>query len=202
MHPRLGVFAIAAMQACIPHLESEGGATTPAEGWQRPENTWGDEADSGPPTDLMAEGFGIGEVVPDVRLVDQLGDEVALWQFYGDLIVLDVSTIWCAPCRALGEHTAETVEAFASQGFTYVTVLQQDLDGAPPDAEDLTLWADTYAIDNAPVLGDPDATPQTAGAIENNSFPALLLIDRDMRVLQRVNPADDPTLTAAISSAI
>ncbi|MBA2321180.1 MAG: redoxin domain-containing protein [Deltaproteobacteria bacterium] len=193
--------ATLAFSACIPQLESEnGGGTAPTgEAWVAPENTWSADAD-GPPDGLVGEGFGVGEVLPDVRLLDQHGDEVSIWQFYGDLLVLDISTMWCAPCQELGKHTAETVETYGPDGLTYVTVLQQDTLNNTPDEADLNVWADAFGIE-APILGDDADAAATAGAIQDNTFPALLLIDRQMRVMQRVDE-NDAALTAAIESAI
>jgi thiol-disulfide isomerase/thioredoxin len=191
------------LEACVPHLESGGASETiTGDSWERPANTWGTEEDEGPPPGLSSEGFEDGNVAPDLRLVDQHGDEVSLWQFYGDVIVLDVSTIWCAPCRALAEHTQETVNTFGDEGLSYVTVLQQDLEGDPPDDADLDLWASTYGI-SAPILADGAAFPQTSDAYGRvGSYPAVLLIGRDMRVLKVVAPVDSTVLDAAIEEAL
>src|SRR5687768_2227270 len=91
---------------CVPHLYSSGGAGQPSE-WVAPENTW---TVTPPPATLEAQGYGEGDVIPDFRLVDQHGDEVSLWQFYGNVILLDVSTIWCGPCQQLALETEHTWE--------------------------------------------------------------------------------------------
>ena len=59
--------------------------------------------------DLAQEGFREGQVIPDMRLMDQYGDEVSAWQFYGMVIALDFSTEWCAPCQELAKEVAASV---------------------------------------------------------------------------------------------
>ncbi len=183
---------LCACVACVPRLYTEAPDVVPSD-WVAPQNGW---EVSPPPEDLVGEGFADGQTVPDVRLVDQHDEEVSLWQFYGKLVVLDVSTMWCAPCRELAETTQHTFETFGPDGLMYVTVLQQDQDGEPPTLEDVRSWADVYGIE-APVLADP-APSATAAAIERGQYPALLLLDRQMRVIQRVNPPTDAELLSAI----
>lgn len=162
---------------CIPRLYTNGEEIGP---WEAPVNTWGVNP---PPEGLEGEGYDEGQIVPDFRLVDQHGDEVSLWQFFGDVVLLDISTIWCKPCQGLAADVEQSWADYRDDGFVYVTVLQEDLEGNPPDDADLDFWVDTFGI-TAPVLGDGEAV--TLPAIRNSSFPAVLVIDRDLRVLERL----------------
>lgn len=163
--------------------------------WELPENDW---AAAEPPC-LDAEGFGEGELVPDIRLLDQHGDEVSLWQFYGDLIFLDFSAEWCAPCAVLAEGVDELIEEVGSEGVSVVTVIYDGGGAPPPTQEDLQGWADK-AGDVAPVLGD-DGTWTDQVLSPTDGYPALLLIDRDMRVLvEDIQPPKDYAVLHAIES--
>ena len=184
---------------CIPHLETTGTYDTdvgPVGSWEAPENRW---PLATPPAALVGEGWEPGQTVPDVRVADQHGDVVSLWQFHGQVVLLDISTMWCAPCRDLAQDTQHTQESYASEGFVYLTVLQESVEGGPPILEDLNLWADNYGIDG-PVVGDGDKS--TAGAVQQNQFPAVLVIGRDLTVEQRVNPPTDASVRAAIERAL
>lgn len=182
---------------CVPHLYTK--APPVVDGvWEAPDNGW---SLAEPPADLEGEGWAEGEVPPDFRLRDQNGDEVSLWQFWGNVVVVDVSTMWCAPCRELAEHTRDTQDDYGPDGFVYVTVLQQDVDGAAPDTDDLGLWAGTYDITTSPVIGDGEATG-TGGAVQFGQFPAVLVLDRGLAVRERVNPPTDENLRAAIEAAL
>lgn len=181
---------------CVPRLYSEGGAGGPWS-WEAPENRWGVDE---PPEGLLGTGWSTGQVAPDFRLIDQHGEEVALWQFYGRVVLVDISTMWCAPCRDLAAHTEETWQDYDDEGFVYLTVLQEDVEGEPVTPEDQVVWADAYGI-TSPVLGDPDKAG-TGAAILQGQYPAVLVIDRDLVVVERVNPPDDASVRAAIEDAL
>jgi len=189
---------------CVPVLESpntgsaDSGPDTEDCSWEALQNTW---EQSTPPNCLEAQGFEEGQVVPDMRLVDQHGDTVSLWQFYGDLIVLDFSTMWCAPCAVLAEGVDETWEEFEGEGFMYLTVLSQDVFSNVPDVEDLTQWADDHSI-TAPVLSD-DGTYTDEVIPPGASFPLLMLIDRNMKVsVGQITPAEDAAVRSAVEAAL
>ncbi|MEQ1568500.1 MAG: TlpA disulfide reductase family protein [Myxococcota bacterium] len=188
---------LAGIGGCIPHLYSEdySEVDTGPWSWTAPVNTW---PLAEPPVGTEAEGYEPGQVVPDVRLIDQFGDEVSMWQFYGQVILLDVSTMWCAPCQDLGLHTEQNWQEYRDRGFVYVTVLQQDVEGDPTELVDVNEWVDTFAI-TAPVLADPDA--ETYGAIQNDTFPTVLVVGRDLKVIERLGTTDEE-LRAAIEAAL
>ncbi len=59
-----------------------------------PPNSWfhADEADV--PPGLSGTGWSNGAIAHDFTLIDQHGDQVELYQFYGTVIVLDLFTYW------------------------------------------------------------------------------------------------------------
>lgn len=176
---------------CVPRLY---GASVE---WEMPENTWPIRE---PPSDLAGIGWGVGDVPMDFRLVDQFGDTVSLWQFYGSVVLVDVSTMWCAPCQDLARHTEETWQDYRDQGFVYVTALQEDVEGGPPGPEGVELWVEGFDI-TAPVLDD-GSKEGTGTAIQQGQFPAVLVLDRQMRVAERVNPVSDEAVRAAIEDLL
>ncbi len=162
------------LQACLAaHLYSDG----TEEPWGAPSNSWfvGDV-----PTDLEGEGFGVGEVALDFLVPDQFDESVSLWQFYGQLILVDISTLWCAPCQDLAEDAEETYQDFKGQGFVYLTLLPEDLEYEVPSQDDLMLWVDRFEL-TAPVLADDMAWAEPL--VPSGGFPRLILIGRDMRVI-------------------
>lgn len=135
-------------------------------------------------------GYEKGEVVPDFTLIDQHGEEVTLSEFEGSVVVLDVSTMWCVPCQKLSAHTEALYQERINDDFMYLTLLQEDVNTAPPTIENLNQWADSFGI-TAPVLADGD---KSVAAVIDGTYPAVLVIDRDMTVHERVNPVDDALL--------
>ena len=59
-----------------------------------PENSWwhADEADV--PAELEGTGYKEGDIAYNFQLTDQFGDDMELYQFYGQVIVLDVFAEW------------------------------------------------------------------------------------------------------------
>ena len=186
------------LSACIPVLTSPDADDSGADGvWSAPENSW---ISTTPPAGLEGEGWREGEVVPDARFFDQNGNEVALWQFYGQVIAVDVSTIWCSPCRELASHVNETWLDYVDQDFMYLTVLGEDTQGDVPDVDELMTWATDYNI-TAPVLNDPDH--HSYDIVPDGTYPRVLIIDRNLMVVEdQVNPVDDATIRSAIEAAL
>ena len=161
--------------------------------WLTPDNSW----PTAEPLCLEAEGFEVGEIVPDIRLLDQNGDEVSLWQFYGDLIFMDISAEWCAPCSILAEGAAELMAEVEGEGVSMVTIMFNGGDSDPLTQEELQSWADKGG-NIAPVLAD-DGTWTNQVIPPGGSYPALILIDRDMRVLlDDIRPPNDYAVLHAI----
>lgn len=182
---------------CAPRLyddrSKETGETPP---FEPPENSW-PVCSEEIPGDLNGTGFSTGEVIPGFSGPDQLGATLALYQFYGCLTIVDISTMWCAPCQALAEDAEETALEYADEGVVYLTVLAQDLEGDVPDVEDLAYWAEGFEI-TQPIAGDTGEWYR--GVVTTNTFPRVMVVGRDMTILEADVPATDAEIRAAIES--
>lgn len=203
MPRRLSLIApLALLAACAPPRLYSADGDLPEVGsgsdWEAPENGW--DKGSPPPAELEGEGFGVGQVLPDLRLLDQHGEETATWQWYGMVVAIDVSTMWCGPCRGLAAEVDATWADYRDQGFMYVTLLPQDQAGEVPDNADLNAWADQFGI-SAPVLSDDEGWSYQI--VPDNTYPRIMIVGRDMRVrVDQVTPAEDTAIRAAIESAL
>jgi peroxiredoxin len=186
-------FIVALTVSCTPHLKAEESATCDGEAL---DNSWEVTV---APLGLQGEGYGRGEVVPDFCLDDQFGERISLWQFYGDVILLDISTMWCGPCQQIAQDVDETWKEFRDQGFTYITMLPEDLDGGDVGLDDVQSWADEFKI-TAPIVADNEGY---AYDVEPNQvWPVVMLIDRNMEVIaDRIAP-NDAAIRAAIAAAL
>jgi len=95
-------------------------------------------------------------------LKDQDNNDVSLYDFYGDTIVLDFSAMWCAPCRAAASEVQEVKDSYASEGFAYLTVLIDNMEGEGPSVSECKDWADTYGISEPVLAGDRSLIDQSA----------------------------------------
>jgi hypothetical protein len=194
---RLPALWLALAVGCVPRLVSPGDDTASA--YVPPQNQWASTTDV--PDNLRGQGFSQGQVIPDFQLLDQHGDTVSAWQFYGSVLAIDVSTLWCAPCQKLADEVHVVQADYESEGFIYITLLSQDMSGDVPDVAELNTWVDDHGISNAPVLSDGGGF--SAQITPGGVFPQVVIVGRDMAVTNPgVNPAEDRTIRAAIEAAL
>lgn len=174
--------------ACAPEPTPEQAAWD----WQAPENTWDSQT---PPEGTAASGWQAGDTPADFRLTDQRGDAVSLWQFYGQVIVVDVSTMWVGPLDLPADYAAGLEADYGAQGFVYVSVLAEDAQAELPEVEDLQGWAGYYGL-SGPVLADDGWAD---GVVSGGLYPHLLLIDRGLQIAESwAGGPDEDALREAI----
>lgn len=144
-----------------------------------PENQWSHAMEGDVPDDLGDDtGIGVGEVISDFTLVDQNGDEVQLYQFYGKVIQLILFAEWCGPCRDEEPLVEQTWQELEGDGVVVLAVMFEDYGGAPPEVEDLQNWINDFGSTHPLVAGPGNLDPMLQGG-----FPTLPVIGRDMRLL-------------------
>ena len=182
--------------SCVPVLTSQEDSGV-SSCWMQAENEW----ESTTPRNLVAEGFGIGQTPPDMCMLDQNGDSVSLWQFFGQVVGLDISAEWCAPCQELAGGVDHTWQEFKDHGVMYLTLLTQDENANKPTQEVLQSWSADYGI-TAPVLSDiENYEPQLIPA--GTAYPKVMLFDRTMTIqIDAINPATDEVIREAIIDAL
>ena len=184
--------------ACyIPVLETPDSAQ-PSD-WEQPSNQWPRDI---PPSNTEGEGFDLGQVIEDFRYFDQNGDEVSLWQFYGNVVLFDISAEWCAPCKLLAEEVQHTQDDYADQGFVYVTYIAEGNSSLDPVTQEiLSKWAEDHHIPSAPVLGSQDDLRPIL--VPTQTYPRLILIDRNLKVIEAdIFPQNDETIREKILDAL
>lgn len=109
-------------------------------------------------------------LAPDVQLLDLDGTDVALSDFYGQVILYNAWATWCPPCKAEMPTLQAYYEAHRTDGFVIVAVADgQSTDEVQPFVSDYRL---TF-----PVWPDPEYKATTA--FRTNSLPTSFVIDRD-----------------------
>ncbi|MFT7521779.1 MAG: peroxiredoxin, partial [Kiritimatiellia bacterium] len=152
--------------------------------------------------DSTTEGWGVGDRYKNVSASDQFGQQVDLYQFYGNVVLLDFSAGWCAPCRAVAKTAEAEYRERADDGFVIVHMMFEDYSGNLPTKGFLQTWAAASRL-TFPVIYDPSVEDNLDGLYESGlykgSIPFMILLDRDMTIVQAVkgsNQVDDLLSTA------
>jgi len=127
----------------------------------------------------------MGDKACNFSLTDQNGDVWSLYDYEGDIILLDFSTVWCPPCQAAGHYTQPLQDAYASDGVQIVTVI---IDGPSPHVEptpvDIDIWVSDHVITSAPVLQgsrDKMLDPAAIAGYAIGGWPTYLYLDRELK---------------------
>jgi len=202
----LGALLVAQVMGCSPSLQTNTGEeTTQEEGEKRigAEPAYGEQPNPGTLTDTsVVTDSGTTDTVPEVltlgfletecghnisdqacdfRLLDKDDNPWKLSDHLGDVVLLDLSAMWCAPCQAAAATAQATQDDYASKGFHYVTILVVDAQNNTMDASEATHWASSFGITSAPVLqGSRDLLTSggTAHGYPLSSWPTFVFLDR------------------------
>ena len=110
----------------------------------------------------------MGDKACDFRLTHQNGEVWSLYDYEGDIVLLDFSTVWCPPCQAAGHSTQPLQDAYSAEGVRIVTILIDGAqNGVEPSEEEINTWVSGHNITTAPVLrGSRDKMMDPSGKKE------------------------------------
>jgi cytochrome c biogenesis protein CcmG, thiol:disulfide interchange protein DsbE len=117
-------------------------------------------------------------IAPDFAVPDLSGQAVRLSNFRGRVVLLNLWTTWCPPCRKEMPSMERLFRQLRDRGFVVVAVSQDEAGKAAVDpfarAMNLTF----------PVLVDPEH--QVGDRYQVWGYPESFIIDREGRVVERV----------------
>lgn len=105
-----------------------------------------------------------------------LGD-VSREDFDGDVILVDVSAMWCPTCKDEAGELQAIQDDYAGENLQVITLLGEDYQGGEVDESELDTWATTYGL-TIPILTDPGYAagwPWNIGPY----IPFNLILDQD-----------------------
>jgi peroxiredoxin len=149
--------------------------------WNYEGGTWCDRSRAA--ETAYSTGWGLTDVLPNFALEDQRGEGLSLYQFYGNVILLDFSAGWCSPCRDTAAEAQTFWTELREDGFMIIHILTQDNGSQEPSTDFLVSWASQYDIE-FPVTRDPTALALDAFSAEGlySALPFLVLVDSNMVV--------------------
>ncbi|WP_031511340.1 TlpA family protein disulfide reductase [Streptomyces megasporus] len=129
------------------------------------------------------------QAAPDVRGETLTGEELALADFRGKIVVLNVWGSWCAPCRAEAPHLQKVSQATKDQGVVFLGINTRDA-----TRDNALNFEESYGI-TYPSLWDPAGRQllKFKGTLAPSAIPSTVAIDRKGRIAARALKALDET---------
>ena len=147
-----------------------------------PDNAWYHAPDASlVPEEPAEDQWTEGEQVPNLRFTDQNGDEVWLYQFFGQTLYIDWAAEWCGPCHDFAPYLAGFNQR-NSERATVITVLLEDTNSDLGDAETAARWVEAHGGEGPVLWLDAE---QAARVDRPSYWPLLDLIDPSLRFARR-----------------
>lgn len=139
--------------------------------------------------------YDVGDVVENWTMTDQYGEEVDLYSFCGQHVVVALSAGWCGPCRYAAEEMQAKQDEYREQGVQFIEVITGDNSDELPSIDFLMGWDEQYGFTDIPVLLPPRATGWDAITMQwemDMAIPTLYHISPNGTVLSADDLIHDP----------
>ncbi len=140
-----------------------------------------------PGSSLIEDSGEIGQFIGDFIKAfveeDSNGNTFSLDSFKGKVILLNISAMWCGPCRSEASELMEIYNTYKEKGFEIVQCIYQDEDGNPTDKSDIQRWINEFKLAFT-VLTDPDRS--LVDFFTFSGIPFNVIIGRDFVIRYRM----------------
>ncbi|MCX5212253.1 TlpA family protein disulfide reductase [Kitasatospora sp. NBC_00240] len=119
---------------------------------------------------------------PDISGTTLEGAKVALSDYRGKVVVLNIWGSWCNPCRAEAPNLQSVWNTYKDQGVQFLGINTRDIDPANAvrfEQEKGVTFPSLYDPDGTQILKFPK------GSLNPQSIPTTLVIDRDGKLAAR-----------------
>lgn len=102
---------------------------------------------------------------------------------------------WCPLCKSVSEQQEAFHDQWAGKGLASVTVIVEDAQSNPPDADYCKLWRETYGHEDVLTLYDP--TGSVLALWPNGSSSLHAFVDADRVIVSKLEHTSDMTAIQA-----
>lgn len=144
-------------------------------------------------------GQNIGDFIKAFVELDQDGNSFSLDNYKGKVILLNISAMWCAPCRSEAYELMEIYNTYKERGFEIVQCIYQDEEGETTDQSDIQRWVKEFLL-TFTVLTDPDGS--LTDFFSFSGIPFNVIIGRDFVIRYRESGFSKTSVIAKIESLL
>lgn len=129
---------------------------------------------------------GVGKTAPNIALPNPNGEQMALADLKGQVVLLDFWASWCRPCRKENPNVVRAYDKYKSKGFTVFSV---SLDQDRGDGRGKVKWEKAIETDNLKWdyhVSDLKGWKSSASALYGvKSIPQTFLIDGEGKIVAK-----------------
>lgn len=120
--------------------------------------------------------YQVGDIVENFQFTDIHGEDVDLYSFCDNHVMLVFSAMWCGNCATSARSAQSTQNTYAADGFQYIEILVESRSGSTLSSTDASTWATTYGLTTVPVLDDSAKTHHPYYET-NSSYPTYVHLE-------------------------
>ncbi|MEN8222564.1 MAG: TlpA disulfide reductase family protein [Acidobacteriota bacterium] len=151
------------------------------------------------PQDSGEIGQFVGDFIQAFVEEDQNGSTFSLDTLKGKVILLNLSAMWCSPCRSEASELMEIYNTYKERGLEIVQCIYQDEEGNATDQSDIQRWINEFLL-SFTVLTDPDSS--LTGFFNFDGIPFNIIIGRDFVIRYRRSGFDKTGITNKIEELL
>lgn len=138
-------------------------------------------------------------------LKNQHGELVELYDYYGKVIIVDLSAMWCGPCVSMAQAADPIVAEYGAENLEWLTIIIDDEQGNAPDQDDLIRWAAANNLESHVLAGDRSfiaTDPDLKSGYPVSGWPTFVVIDDEMVLRYGVTGWSETMLRQLLDSLI